>query len=110
MSSLFQDNYGLLVYDPAEDDFKLFYNNQKHKWIALCVKLSVSFQVFTELLRQSFPDRFQGKKVPSLVSPILCALGLSRVFSILYSNNLVDLQTCKHPNSHWNWKRRLSPS
>jgi len=27
-SSLFQDTYGLLVYDPVEDDFKLFYNNQ----------------------------------------------------------------------------------
>ena len=65
-SSLFQDTYGLLVYDPAEDDFKLFYNNQKHKWIALCVKLSVSFQVFTELLRQSFPERFQGKKSSEL--------------------------------------------
>ena len=82
-SSLFQDTYGLLVYDPVEDDFKLFYNNQKHKWIASCVKLSVSFQVFTELLRQSFQDRFQGKQSSELGKSyfvLLGALELSRVF------------------------------
>jgi len=53
--------------------------------------------VFTELLRQSFPDRFQGKQSSELGKSYFVlhgALELSRVLSILYSNDLINLQTC----------------
>jgi hypothetical protein len=51
-SSLFVDAYGILVYDPEDDDFKLLYNDKKHKWTSSCSKLSVSFQFFTNMLRR----------------------------------------------------------
>lgn len=66
-SSLFDVAYGILVYDPEDDDFKLLYNDQKHKWKSPCIKMSVSFQLLTKLLRLSFPDRFRGKESPELV-------------------------------------------
>ena len=65
-SSLFVDAYGILVYDPEDDDFKLLYNDKKHKWTSSCSKLSVSFQFFTNMLRRLFPDRFRGKESPEL--------------------------------------------
>ena len=67
-TSLYQQAYGILIYDPEDDDFKLFYNN-KMPWKPSAAKMSSSFQLFTKLLRLSFPDRFQGKNSSELGKP-----------------------------------------
>lgn len=67
-SSLYQQAYGVLIYDPEDDDFKLFYNN-KMPWKSSAAKMSSSFQLLTKLLRLSFPDRFQGKNSSELGKP-----------------------------------------
>ena len=67
-TSLYQQAYSILIYDPEDDDFKLFYNN-KMPWKSSAAKMSSSFQLFTKLLRLSFPDRFQGKNSSELGKP-----------------------------------------
>ena len=64
--SMFEDTYGILVYDPKSDEFLLLYNDQMHKWKSSCTKLASSFATFTSMLRQSFPERFQGPESPEL--------------------------------------------
>ena len=69
--SMFEDTYGILLYDPESDGFLLLYNIQIHKWKSSCAKLVTSFRLFTNILRQSFPERFRGPESPELGKSLL---------------------------------------
>mmetsp|Transcript_22893 Transcript_22893/g.41071 ORF Transcript_22893/g.41071 Transcript_22893/m.41071 type:complete len:579 (-) Transcript_22893:199-1935(-) len=57
--SLFSNTLGVVVYDPAEDDFLFFYSKNTI-WASACTKLSSAFDGFTIMARETFPERFQG--------------------------------------------------
>mmetsp|Transcript_39501 Transcript_39501/g.83066 ORF Transcript_39501/g.83066 Transcript_39501/m.83066 type:complete len:676 (-) Transcript_39501:67-2094(-) len=68
-SKTFANTFGLLVYYPDEDAFIALYS-RRHYWVAGCNKLIKSFKSLVYLLRNVFPERFQGKKSKELVIPI----------------------------------------
>lgn len=57
--SQFHNVLGVVVYDPADDDFMFFYSKYTI-WSTACTKLSNAFEGFTVMARESFPERFQG--------------------------------------------------
>lgn len=57
--ALFSVASGVVVYDPDRDNFLLFHNIHK-KRLGVAAKMFSSFKGFSVMLRNTFPDRFQG--------------------------------------------------
>ena len=67
-SSIFEYTFGLLVYDPPNDIFQVYYN-KNHQWKNGNRKLWSSLRKFTFMLRKLFPDRFTPNS-PELIIPV----------------------------------------
>mmetsp|Transcript_989 Transcript_989/g.2072 ORF Transcript_989/g.2072 Transcript_989/m.2072 type:complete len:254 (+) Transcript_989:105-866(+) len=64
--SHFLDTIAIVLYDPPNDEFLMLHNFERHTVVSAFSKLSASFTKFTYMLRQEFPERFQGSKSPEL--------------------------------------------
>jgi hypothetical protein len=60
ISHLYSADFGIVMYDPENDDFLLLYNGDK-TWVGGILKLVGTFQMLVFVLRYNFPDRFRGK-------------------------------------------------
>jgi hypothetical protein len=60
VSQLYSADFGIVLYDPENDDFLLLYNGGK-TWVGGLVKLVATFKMLAFMLRYNFPDRFRGK-------------------------------------------------
>lgn len=69
-TSVFQNTVAIIMYDPEKDDFEFLYNFKSHNWVSGCVKLVSSFRNLAFMLRQVFPERFQGTDSPELAITI----------------------------------------
>ena len=58
-SKLYDSTFALLVYDPEDDMFIGLYS-ENHRWRPPCQKLTNSFRDLAYMLREIFPERFQG--------------------------------------------------
>ena len=63
ISHMYRNDFGILMYDPENDDFLLLYNGGRKDYIP---KLVSSFQNFVILLRHVYPGRFRGKESEEL--------------------------------------------
>lgn len=69
-TSVFLNTVGIIMYDPEKDDFEFLYNRGSHDWVSGCTKLVTSYRNFAYMLRQLFPERFQGAGSPELAIAI----------------------------------------
>jgi hypothetical protein len=65
ISHLYSADFGIVMYDPENDDFLLLYNGEK-TWVGPILKLALTFRMLAFMLRKSFPDRFRGKESDEL--------------------------------------------
>jgi hypothetical protein len=61
ISLLYTADFGIVMYDPENDDFLLLYNGGM-TWVGGILKLVSTFQMLVLLLRYNFPDRFRGRE------------------------------------------------
>jgi len=66
---IYRDTYGFVVYDPSADEFIGMYP-RSIKWSYYGRKLINSMGQLTFMLRQIFPERFQGESSDELVIPV----------------------------------------
>ena len=68
-ADIYDRAFGVLVYDPLDDEFVLLYS-RRHYWTSRCTKLLHTFRSLTHMLRTTFPGRFLKGHSPELVIPI----------------------------------------
>jgi hypothetical protein len=65
ISQLYSADFGIVLYDPENDDFLLLYNGGM-TWVGGLGKLVATFKMIAFMLRYNFPDRFRGKSSDEL--------------------------------------------
>jgi hypothetical protein len=65
ISQLYERDFGVVIYDPENDDFLLLYN-RRATWVGDIPRLVYTFQLFVIMLRHDYPGRFRGRESEEL--------------------------------------------
>ena len=59
ISQIYSQDFGIVMYNPPDNNFILLYNGEQ-TWVGGIVKLVQCYQALVYMLRQNFPNRFNG--------------------------------------------------
>jgi hypothetical protein len=59
ISQIYSQDFGIVMYNPQDNNFILLYNGEQ-TWVGGIVKLVQCYQALVYMLRQNFPNRFNG--------------------------------------------------
>ena len=65
ISQIYSQDFGIVMYNPQDNNFILLYNGEQ-KWVGGIVKLVQCYQALVYMLRQNFPNRFNGAESDEL--------------------------------------------
>jgi hypothetical protein len=65
ISQIYSQDFGIVMYNPQDNNFILLYNGEQ-TWVGGIVKLVQCYQALVYMLRQNFPNRFNGAESDEL--------------------------------------------